>query len=144
MLPNLDNAKTYAPFLVGDAERSQWYASGPPFKLIEAALSLPAPVPIPHLNNQFYGHGAFFGASGQLLNDKVWSEVLKVLMPDVAGSVEKVLESGGGSKDVLLKFENNPIAGAYGIMKLKELDDEKVCRRLRVFFSAFFETGFLG
>jgi hypothetical protein len=88
---------------------------------------LPAPFEIPHLNNQFYGHGAFFGAAGQLLNDAKWNVALQSLMPDVHGPVMDILASGGGSKGVLLKFENNPVCAAYGITKLKEMDDAQAC-----------------
>lgn len=89
-------------------------------------LALPAPLSISYLNNQFYGHGAFFGASGQLLMDTKWNTILKLLMPDVHEPITDQLAKGAGSKDILLQFENNPVAAAFGIMKTQEMDTNKV------------------
>lgn len=89
-------------------------------------VALPPPFDLPHLDNQWYGHGAFFGASGLLLNDEKWSRVLQILMPEVYNVVASKLAGGAGSKDLVLKFENNPVAAAFGLLKTQEMDHQKV------------------
>eukprot|EP01127_Copromyxa_protea_P003147 TRINITY_DN1300_c0_g1_i3.p1 TRINITY_DN1300_c0_g1~~TRINITY_DN1300_c0_g1_i3.p1 ORF type:complete len:367 (+),score=67.71 TRINITY_DN1300_c0_g1_i3:495-1595(+) len=88
-----------------------------------AYAGLPAPSVIPHINNQFYGHGAFFGASGQLMSDPQWNKILQSLMPDVHTTITTILsKKGNGNADIILKFENNPVVSAYGMVKTQQLD----------------------
>eukprot|EP01127_Copromyxa_protea_P003149 TRINITY_DN1300_c1_g1_i2.p1 TRINITY_DN1300_c1_g1~~TRINITY_DN1300_c1_g1_i2.p1 ORF type:complete len:232 (+),score=32.53 TRINITY_DN1300_c1_g1_i2:253-948(+) len=86
-------------------------------------LGLPSPSVIPHINNQFYGHGAFFGASGQLMTDPQWNKILQLLMPDVYTTITTLLDKKGkGDSDIILKFENNPLLAAFAVVKTQQLD----------------------
>lgn len=67
------------------------------------------------IRNQFYGHGAFMGASPMLLSDERWRSILAFLMPDVYEQVHQKIVAGANGNDLIPMFENNPVMCAFGM-----------------------------
>ena len=80
------------------------------------------------IRTQFYGHGAFMGASPALLADPRWRRILAFLMPDVFEQVRAALEAGAGPPRIMPMLENNPVLAAFGVLRGAEacgLDGEE-------------------
>lgn len=106
---------------------------------------------ISEVDNQFYGHGAFMGAAPELLRDPRWSRILKALMPDVWGDVDKALRSGEKSTAIIPMLENNPVMAAYGAWQTKAMDDraeggktDRIGKQKAMEWDCFLPAGLVG
>ncbi len=78
---------------------------------------VPSSFKVTRIRTQFYGHGAFMGASPALLADPRWRRILAFLMPDVFEDVRAALEAGAGPQRIMPMLENNPVLGAFGVFR---------------------------
>lgn len=69
------------------------------------------------IRTQFYGHGAFMGASPALLADAKWKRILAFLMPDVFEQLRAALEGGADPTKIIPMLENNPVVAAFGVAR---------------------------
>jgi hypothetical protein len=68
----------------------------------------------PPVRTQYYGHGAFMGATPALLADPRWRRILAFLMPDVYAALEESLAAGADASSLMPMLENNPVLAAFG------------------------------
>ncbi|MBL0194515.1 MAG: hypothetical protein IPQ09_09905 [Myxococcales bacterium] len=87
---------------------------------------VPASFRLTPIRTQFYGHGAFMGASPALLADAKWKRILAFLMPDVFEQIRAALEAGADPTKIIPMLENNPVVAAFGVARGAESvgDDE--------------------
>ncbi len=78
---------------------------------------VPSSFKLTPIRTQFYGHGAFMGASPALLADARWRRILAFLMPDVFEEIRAALEAGAGFAEIMPMLENNPVLGAFGVFR---------------------------
>lgn len=78
---------------------------------------VPSSFKVTPIRTQFYGHGAFMGASPALLADARWRRILAFLMPDVFEQIRKALATGAGPHKIMPMLENNPVLAAFGVYR---------------------------
>lgn len=69
------------------------------------------------VRTQYYGHGAFMGATPSLLADAKWRRILGFLLPDVFDALSAKLAAGADVSALIPMMENNPVLAAYGTLK---------------------------
>ncbi len=69
------------------------------------------------VRTQYYGHGAFMGATSSLLADAKWRRILGFLLPDVFDALRAKVAAGAPLSALIPMMENNPVLAAYGTLE---------------------------
>lgn len=84
---------------------------------IDALRFTPSRKRFPAVRTQYYGHGAFMGATPALLAHPRWRRILAFLMPDVFSAVQESLDAGVDVSRLMPMLENNPVLAAFGTLE---------------------------